>query len=577
MAQRPGISSDGYGNVVPCWNHDIQYDPVWRIYQKDVYALLQANSLVEFASYSYSWFAFYEQFWGLYHYAYQTPGKGDGSDGLFNNRTCLATPGQPYSKAANVSQDQTCVSVRGQAHLEWMWNSGALATLSGPTAGGLGFQSTAFTVTLNEPALSGGVIVTPFSSSSADTFQAALGGSNVSNVLIAGGSIAVTFYVTPGGTMGNRSIAITTGPALTYSGTPITYSATGLPTTATLSGPGAGIVGVHSSAFTVSLDEPASTGGVIVTLASTIGGDTFQATAGGGNVSSVTIPAGSTAVAFFITPGGTAGNRNISITTSPSLTYSGSPLSYNASSITIPAGSTSVTFYLTPGGTGGNRSISITTLPALTYSGTPITYSAAAPPTAATLSGPSSGVIGTESTAFTVSVNQPASTGGVTVTPGSTSSGDTFQATSGGSNVSSVTIPAGSTSVMFYLTPGGTAGNRSISITTSPALSYSGSPIAYNAAVLPTAATLSGPSTGIFGTESTAFTVSVNQPAWTGGVTVTPGSTSSGDTFQATSGGSNVSSVTIPAGSTSVTFYLMPGGTAGNRSISITTSPALKL
>jgi len=84
-----------------------------------------------------------------------------------------------------------------------------------------------------------------------------------------------------------------------------------------------------------------------------------------------------------------------------------------------------------------------------------------------------------ESTAFTVTLDQPASTGGVTVAPASTNGSDTFQAGSGGSNVSSVAIPAGSTSVTFYLTPGGTAGNRSISITTSPSLSYSGSPIAY--------------------------------------------------------------------------------------------------
>src|SRR5208283_2918908 len=101
---------------------------------------------------------------------------------------------------------------------------------------------------------------------------------------------------------------------------------------------------------------------------------------------------------------------------------------------------------------------------------------------------PTSGVIGVESTAFTVTVNQPALTGGVTVTPASTNGSDTFQAASGGSNVTSVTIPAGSTTVTFYLTPGSTAGNRSISITTSPSLPCSGTPITYGAAAVPTAA-----------------------------------------------------------------------------------------
>jgi hypothetical protein len=138
-----------------------------------------------------------------------------------------------------------------------------------------------------------------------------------------------------------------------------------------------------------------------------------------------------------------------------------------------------------------------------------------------------------QSTAFTVTVNQPASTGGVTVTPASSGGADTFQATSGGSNVSSITIPAGSTSVTFYLTPGGTAGTRSISITTSPSLSYSGSPITYSAAAVPRAATLSGPTSGIVGVQSTAFTVTLDQPASTGGVTVAPASTNGADTFQA--------------------------------------------
>jgi hypothetical protein len=65
----------------------------------------------------------------------------------------------------------------------------------------------------------------------------------------------------------------------------------------------------------------------------------------------------------------------------------------------------------------------------LTYSGSPITYSAAAVPTAATLSGPSTGFVGAQSTAFTVTLNQPAAPGGVTVTPASTNGSDTFQAT----------------------------------------------------------------------------------------------------------------------------------------------------
>ena len=117
------------------------------------------------------------------------------------------------------------------------------------------------------------------------------------------------------------------------------------------------------------------------------------------------------------------------------------------------------------------------------------------------------------------------STGGVTVTPASTNGSDTFQATSGGSNVSSVTIPAGSTSVTFYLTPGGTAGNRSISITTSPALTYTGSPITYNGIGTNTAIgyTVTGPSGG-HQNHAATWTVTLTPPGSTffGTVTATP-------------------------------------------------------
>ena len=54
-------------------------------------------------------------------------------------------------------------------------------------------------------------------------------------------------------------------------------------------------------------------------------------------------------------------------------------------------------------------------------------------PPSATLSGSTSGTVGVQSTAFTVSVNQPASTGGVTVTPTSSVATDTAGASRTGS------------------------------------------------------------------------------------------------------------------------------------------------
>jgi len=47
-------------------------------------------------------------------------GRGDGLDGKFDNRLCLATPGKTYTKGPEVDQDANAVSVRGKAFLDWM-------------------------------------------------------------------------------------------------------------------------------------------------------------------------------------------------------------------------------------------------------------------------------------------------------------------------------------------------------------------------------------------------------------------------------------------------------------------------
>ena len=100
--------------------HDLPYDPNWRIIEQDMFALWQRAGFVNLNLYSYGIYYNGSQNWGVYHYPGQPYGKGDGSDGKANNRLCLATPGFTYSKAATINQDQFCVSVRGQAFLEWM-------------------------------------------------------------------------------------------------------------------------------------------------------------------------------------------------------------------------------------------------------------------------------------------------------------------------------------------------------------------------------------------------------------------------------------------------------------------------
>ena len=101
-------------------SHDIVYDPNWLIIEQDMFALWQNAGFVNVNIYSYDIYYYGSANWGVYHGPGQLPGRGDGSDGKANNRLCLATPGFEYSKAATTNQDQFCVSVRGQAFLEWM-------------------------------------------------------------------------------------------------------------------------------------------------------------------------------------------------------------------------------------------------------------------------------------------------------------------------------------------------------------------------------------------------------------------------------------------------------------------------
>ena len=53
-----------FGNICPALNHDIQYDPVWRIYQKDFYALLQILGFTDTCFQSDITYYFYEYAWG---------------------------------------------------------------------------------------------------------------------------------------------------------------------------------------------------------------------------------------------------------------------------------------------------------------------------------------------------------------------------------------------------------------------------------------------------------------------------------------------------------------------------------
>ncbi len=101
------------------------------------------------------------------------------------------------------------------------------------------------------------------------------------------------------------------------------------PTTATLSGPTIGLIGVTSTNFTITLNQAAQSGGVSCPITSSHSGDTITSTP-------VVIASGQTTGTFTVTPSphnlGDVGARNITLgATTPSLTIENSPIPYLAS------------------------------------------------------------------------------------------------------------------------------------------------------------------------------------------------------------------------------------------------------
>jgi hypothetical protein len=99
---------------------DMVYHPNWYFAEQDVFALWQkiGYQRINILSISIEYAA--NAMWGIYHSVQQDHGRGDGSDGKADNRLCQATPEQPHTKSATTNQDQQCVSVRGQALLDWL-------------------------------------------------------------------------------------------------------------------------------------------------------------------------------------------------------------------------------------------------------------------------------------------------------------------------------------------------------------------------------------------------------------------------------------------------------------------------
>lgn len=173
------------------------------------------------------------------------------------------------------------------------------------------------------------------------------------------------------------------------------------------------------------------------------------------------------------------------------------------------------------------------------------------------MDGPSAGVVGVASTNFTVSANGTIS-GSVIVTPNDNGGGGAFTPTT-------VTLSSGAPSAPFTYTPA-SSGVKTISATNNGGLTNPADiPYVSNPAAA-TAVTMSGPTTGSSGVQSTNFTVGANG-AITGSIVVTPHDASGGGTFAPTS-------VTISGASPTGNFTYTPGST-GTKTISVTNDRSL--
>lgn len=210
--------------------------------------------------------------------------------------------------------------------------------------------------------------------------------------------------------------------------------------------------------------------------------------------------------------------------------------SFSPTTLALTTGSPTGTFVYTPATTGA-KTIGITDNGGLADAAS-LTYTvSAAPATAITLTGPSSGVVGAPSSNFSVAANG-AITGTVVVTPDDNGGGGTFSPTS-------INLSSGSPTGTFTYAAA-SAGAKSVGVTNNGALTNPADITFTASAAAATAITLTGPTAGAVGSPSSAFSVAANGVI-TGTVVVTPSDSAAGGTF-------TPSSVSINSASPTATF-----------------------
>lgn len=182
--------------------------------------------------------------------------------------------------------------------------------------------------------------------------------------------------------------------------------------------------------------------------------------------------------------------------------------------------------------------------------------------TGVTMTGPTGGVVSTQSSNFTVGVTPVGGSisGTVTVTPSDNGGGGSF-------TPATVSLTSAAPTATFKYTPSATPGARTISVTNSGSLTNPVNITYTSTNAAATAYTVTGPSSGSVSVTSGTFTVAANGTL-SANVVVTPSDNGGGGSF-------NPTTVTLTSSATTGTFTYTPNSTAGAKTISFTNSGTL--
>ncbi|HLK57528.1 MAG TPA: hypothetical protein VKU00_13255 [Chthonomonadaceae bacterium] len=358
-----------------------------------------------------------------------------------------------------------------------------------------GCQHTTGTIILNAAAPPGGVTVS-LGSNDGNTAWFDNNGSSSSSINIPAGSLSATFVVD------TAFVGVNKSPTITASLAGLAKTAK-LTVTPALSGaslsPSTIIGGCQHSTLTVTLAASAPPGGVGISLSTSNG-----------------------SLAVFDNNGS------------------------SSSSITIPAGATSATLTIDTAFVSSSQQVTITaTLAGLNKTAT-LTLQAAH----ATLSlSPTTVVGGCQQSTGTVTLNAPAPPGGVGISL-STSNGSLAVFDNNGSSSSNVTIGAGATSASFLIDTGFVASNSNVTISSS----FNGGTKSTVLTLTPALISFTLNTNSV--TRGTQVTGTVTLAATALGNVGISLSTSNGSLAVFDNNGSSSSSVTVPAGSSTVTFVI---------------------